>query len=272
MSDSRSSAGPHRMRSGPREDHSELPTLIAGAMREEPVVVALGAEWADRDLVNAERAGVIRDQRAKVHLGRSPRIPAGELCEHLRAHFVAAAADRRAAVESQVGRFETKGAELANSRLGDASGRASPPGMEGCGRAARVREEDGHAVSDGDGHSRAALRAEMAVSLRTAKESLPIATMANDMIAVHLKRRGETRRGTSEESADCSPPGGDAPDRFIGLHAEAARGSRGGERQDAEAAEGLDDLASLSDVRRHLARPFTGCGGPPPESTLRRAR
>src|SRR5579862_3113643 len=81
----------HRQR---RYNDCDLPLHVARAVREEAVTIAARAVGAGRHPLHAGFLRLLREERAEVHVTMPDRAPPGELLEHVRSHFVAAAADR----------------------------------------------------------------------------------------------------------------------------------------------------------------------------------
>src|SRR4051794_6258778 len=95
---SRLSRRPGDRGSGLGGDHPYLPALVSRPVGEEPVVVALRAEGADRDFLYARLSCVFRDQGAEIHMARSCDWLSGELLPDIGTHLVAPAANGGAQV------------------------------------------------------------------------------------------------------------------------------------------------------------------------------
>ena len=81
-------------------------------------------------LAHAERARVIRDERAKVYGGGCIHMTAGELPVHVRAHLIALPADRGAAVEAKLLCAQPEPGKQGDRMLGDPRGGAAPARMQ----------------------------------------------------------------------------------------------------------------------------------------------
>src|SRR5215207_3486515 len=110
-----------------REQHAQLAPDVAGAVREEELVVTACAARADRDPSHAERTRVGRDDLAEIHAHRASDVAAEQAARDLWADLVAPSADRWAAVEAQLPSGEPKGVETTDRALDDTRLGASPP-------------------------------------------------------------------------------------------------------------------------------------------------
>src|SRR5881275_3725371 len=94
--------GGRRLLSSLRGDHSDLPALVAGPMREEPIVIAFGAGRADCDLLDSGLRCVLSDQRTQVDVSGPRHRLAGELFPNIGTHLITTSTDRGSEVDRQL--------------------------------------------------------------------------------------------------------------------------------------------------------------------------
>src|SRR5437016_4176003 len=87
--------------------YAELPPPIAGAVREEAILVASRTPRADGDVLHSGGAGVPGDHVPEIDRRPSIDRAPGELAEYVRAHLVAWAADGGTEMEQELGHQET---------------------------------------------------------------------------------------------------------------------------------------------------------------------
>ena len=118
-------------------------------MREEAIVVALGAETTDGHVLNASAASLGGDERAQVCLSGAAGRLAGELAEDVRSDLVTAAANRGTEMDAQLRGAKATMLEGLDAVLHDAGRCAAPAGMKKTDGASGVGDEDGNAVRNG---------------------------------------------------------------------------------------------------------------------------
>jgi len=226
------------------DDHPELTAGISSPMRVEAIIVAARAEVAERNVTHTERVGVTRDEQAQVDWRRPISWMTGEPAIDIWTHLVAVTADCRTTVHSQVLGTEPEGIKLADGDLDDARFGTAPAGVQDGGGSARVGDEDGDAVRDGDGHRGPSFRCEVPIRLLAAEPAMPLTAMAHDVVAMDLARGGESRGWPAKLRAKRRPARVHIADRLVSVEPEASCLPRGGERLDAEVMKVLDDLAA----------------------------
>ena len=161
-------------------------------------------------------------------------IRAGQLRVDVAAHLVAVAADRRSRVNPQIRRRKAALGQRANSVFDDATGRATPAGVQQRDRARRMRDEHGNAVGDCDRERTPTLGRQMPVGFVAAQPAFPRRMVNQHPGAVHLMRRREPRTVRTKLGAQRGPATHHVAHRFVRRHAEASRRTRRRERDDAE--------------------------------------
>src|SRR6185312_15270067 len=95
-------------------------------MREEAIVVAARAPLARVNSGDAERARLPCEDFAQIHSRRLRDRATGNAFVHVRTHFVASAADRRAQRQVQLPRRDALAAQRVDTRLEYARGGPAP--------------------------------------------------------------------------------------------------------------------------------------------------
>src|SRR5688572_6612746 len=216
-------------------------------MREESVVVASRTTRAHGDATHSAQPSMVRDDGAEIDGRWNLHRAASEARVDLRAHFVAATADRRSEVHCELGAWNPTRGECVQRALDNARGRASPAGVQQRDRSRRMPDEHRHAVRKRDRHSGPALEREMAVAIVATQPSFPPGTVFDHMVAVDLMRRREPWPARCELSTTPVPSRHDVTNGFVASDSEATDGPHRGERANSDRVDLRDRLVPRID-------------------------
>jgi hypothetical protein len=201
---------------------------------------------------NPRVARMVRDDRAQIDRGWTAGIDTSELVVDVGAHFVATPTDRGAKVNAELSGGTPSRYQRLDASLDDATGRATPTGMQKGNSARRMRNEDRHAVSDRDRHPGSPLDGKVPIGFLNSEPSLPIRGVCDDARTVNLGGSGEARAAGTQLAAERRPTGHDVAHRLVGHGAEASEGASRRECADTEGGELRDGFDVRS--RNHFDR------------------
>jgi hypothetical protein len=159
-------------------------------MREKSIVVASRAGGGTGDMPDARFPRMRGDESSQIYRPTIAWCFAGELSIHLGTHLIAITADCRTQVNAELAGGKPALGEGFDPTLDDPSRRASPAGMEQCGGAGWMSNEDGDAVRHTNGESKTAIRRDVSVRGIDAQPASPIAAVHDHVGPMNLGRAG----------------------------------------------------------------------------------
>ena len=215
-------------------DNPELAAVIPRSMREEPLVMASSAPFANGD-GRPRLTSLRRQDRAQIEQCRRRDFLSGDGGEDLWSDFIALAANRRAEVHTRFRDVAADGDKFPKPPLQNPSCRALPTAMQDEGDAIRMGDEDGNTIRQRHRHRCLRRTAEMSVRARSiAKPSPPLVAVVENAVAVNLQRSCQPQSFRLQRRREPHPTAEDRRRRLAGCQVEASSFASGGKRGEAE--------------------------------------
>jgi hypothetical protein len=135
---------------------------------------------------------------------------------HVGPNLVTIAANCRPKVDALFRRGEATLSKRLDPPLHDTCCGASPTGMEQCHRAGRVCKEDGDAIRNRNGESKASIGGDVPVGIIHTEPSLPFQAVHDDTRAMRLGGRGQPHAARGKLVAKLPPSLHDQPSGLFG--------------------------------------------------------